>query len=115
MWKSIRLETYDYEKIYVAGVLRNDFHFIMNMKNAGKFKNLFDSAELGNEPKTHHWIENYVKNYMKEELYTDDIAPGIHQEVLRKLYKFSYMKGHISEPILSELGLSVREISKWAP
>jgi hypothetical protein len=58
--------------------------------------------------------ENYVKNYMKEVLYSDNIGAGIHQEVLRKLYKFSYKKGHISESILTELGLTVREISNWS-
>jgi hypothetical protein len=98
LWKDINLETYDHEKIYVNahGGGNGDFHFIMNQENARAFKYLYDSIHLGNKYSMHFWIQNYVEKYMKKKLYMDDIIPGLHQEVVRKIYDFSIHRGHLS-------------------
>jgi hypothetical protein len=89
LWKDIILSNYLYldKNIYVNGHVdsNGDFRFIMNNNNSNLFKNLYDSIKLGNEHRVHHWIKNYVINYLKIELIMDDITPGVYQEVLRKM------------------------------
>lgn len=87
LWKNINIEKYDREKIYVNAheKCNGDFHFIMNNDNANQFKYLYDSIQIGNRHGSHYWIKNYVEKYMKKKLYMDDIIPGVHQEVIRKI------------------------------
>ena len=87
LWKNINIEKYDREKIYVNAHdnSNGDFHFIMNKENANQFKYLYDSIKIGNRHIQHYWIKHYVEKYMKKKLYMDDIIPGIHQEVIRKI------------------------------
>jgi len=87
LWEDMRVGDYDTEKIYVNAHENSngDFHFIMNNKNAGQFKYLYDSIQLGNRHKTHFWIKNYVEKYMKKKLYMDNIIPGVHQAVIRSI------------------------------
>jgi hypothetical protein len=100
LWKDIVLSNYtDLDnKIYVnAHPEKNgDFHFVMNQEKSTKFKNLYNSINLGNRYVVHYWIQNYIVNYMRTTLVMDDIIPGEHQEVLRKIYEFSINKGYLS-------------------
>ena len=103
LWKNINLDLYidgiNKDKIFVNGHPdeNGDFHFIMNSKNATIFKNLYDSIDLGNKAISHFWIKNYIINYMKKPLLKDEIIPGRHQEVARKLKDFSIRPNHITE------------------
>ena len=89
LWKDMNLKQYTGldDTIYVNahGGGNGDFHFIMNHDNSHNFKNLIYSIPMGNEYRMHYWIQNYILNYMKINLKMDDIKPGIHQEVLRKM------------------------------
>ena len=100
LWKDILLKNYlDLEKkIYVNGHddSNGDFHFVMNRNTSSEFKNLYHSACNGNKHKLHGWIKNYVQNYLRFELRMDDIIPGEHQNVLRKLEEDSIPKGFIT-------------------
>jgi hypothetical protein len=98
LWKDINLIEYDKEKIYVNAHCdsNGDFHFIMNQNNATQFKYLYDSIKLGNHYIMHFWIKNYVINYMKQNIYMDNIIPGFHQEVIRKIYYDSINCGRLS-------------------
>lgn len=68
LWKTIDIEKYDHEKIYVNAHHNSngDFHFIMNQKNAHQFKYLYNSIQLGNKHVEHFWIKRYVERYMKK-------------------------------------------------
>jgi len=98
LWKDINLSNYINleNNIYVNGHVEcnGDFHFIMNNNNSKLFKNLYDSINLGNNYKVHYWIKNYIVNFLKLNLLMDDIIPGVHQEVLRKMYHFVYNWEH---------------------
>jgi hypothetical protein len=98
LWKDIVLSNYDLSEIYVNAHhdSNGDFHFIMNSDNASNFKYLYDSIKLGNHYRMHFWIKNYVNHYMKKNLIMDEIIPGNHQEVIRKIYGFSINAGHLS-------------------
>lgn len=116
LWKELKLSNYKDNKIYVNGDNNNDnnidgdFHFVMNMNNANKFKKLIFSTNSGNPAAAHFWINNYVKNYINKELKPDGIIPGIHQEVLRKIYDYSYIHKHITDNNLKEYDLTLDEI-----
>ena len=106
LWKDIILNNYTELKndaIYVNAYSEHfghgtgDFHFIMNSDVSGLFKNLIDSINEGNKHVLHLWIKNYIINYIKKPLLMDDIEPGIHQEVLRKIHTYSLSKGHLTE------------------
>lgn len=100
LWKDMVLSNYtDLDnKIYVnAHIGKNgDFHFVMNKQKSTEFKNLYNSINLGNRHVVHHWIQNYIVKYMHTTLVMDDIIPGKHQEVLRKIRGFSIEKGYLS-------------------
>ena len=106
LWKDINLDLYisdiNKDKIFVNGHRNKngDFHFIMNSKISKIFKNLYDSRDLGNKGICHFWIKNYVINYMKKPLLEDEIVPGVHQEVARKLREYSIKPNHITEEYL---------------
>ncbi len=97
LWKHIILDTYDLNdtKIYANGRKTNDFHFIMNNSNSAILKELFDSPLKGNNQRAHHWIPNYIENFCHKKVVADTIIPGKHQEVIRKIKKFSINKGHL--------------------
>jgi hypothetical protein len=119
LWKDMDLKKYDTDKIYVTGHkghggFGGDFHFVMNMRNANKFKNLYDSLHQGNAPPSpHHWIKKYVFDFMKSDLIMDDIIPPHHQEVLRKIKgrpRAAYELGFISEEILKQYDLKLTDL-----
>jgi hypothetical protein len=73
-----------------------EFYFIMNDQNSIDFKYLYDSIKLNNKYQVHYWIKNYVINYMKKQMIMDDIIPGTHIEVLRKIVQLSINCGYLS-------------------
>lgn len=89
LWKDIILDNYYFNdnNIYVNGHKEGngDFHFIMSNNNSIVFKGLFDSPLKNNKYKVHHWIKNYIVNYCGKTLLLDEIIPGKHQEVIRKI------------------------------
>jgi hypothetical protein len=89
LWKDMNLNEYTNlnDIIYVNAHHdgNGDFHFVMNHDTAYDFKNLYDSLYLGNVYGMHHWIKNYVLNFMKKQLVMDNIVPGRDQEVIRKI------------------------------
>lgn len=102
LWKDIILNNYklDSNNIYVNAHqgCNGDFHFIMSNDNSVIFKDLFDSPLKNNNPhKMHHWIKNYIINICNKKLIMDNIIPGKHQEVIRKIINFSINKGYLSQ------------------
>lgn len=114
LMKNIDLYKYEKNKIYVNGhpESKGDFHFIMNFNNIKEFKNLYDSADYGNPHETHFWIKNYVNKFLKKELIMDDIIPGLHQEVLRKI-KLTITNFKIDVNSLLTYGLTLEDINKY--
>lgn len=115
LMQDIDFSLYHQDKIYVNGALgpdgwTNDFHFIMNVDNIMKFKSLYDSIELGNHHNTHYWINNFVKNIMGKKLTPDTIQPGLHQEVLRKVYSTTIKHFNVPMENLLQYGLTKEEI-----
>jgi len=100
LWKDILFDNYtDLDnKIYVNAHPNSngDFHFVMNKTTSNEFKYLYDSIKLGNRYYLHRWIKNYVIHYMHKQLVMDDIIPGHHQEVIRKIVEFSINNGRLS-------------------
>ena len=70
LWKNIILDKYIglEDNIYVNAHPNGngDFHFIMNNVNSHTFKNLYDSALIGNVTTGHFFIKNYVTKFMKK-------------------------------------------------
>ena len=93
LWKDMHLDEYNGldERIYVNAHNNGngDFHFVMNPESATTFRNLYDSVYLGNRAVMHFWIQNFVVNFMQKEMKMDDIVPGSHQEVIRKIAHFT--------------------------
>lgn len=100
LWKNIYLNEYtdlnDYIYVNAHNDCNGDFHFIMNNEKSKSFKNLINSIELGNKHICHYWIKNYIINYMKSKIKVDNIIPGKHQEVIRKIWEFSISTKHLS-------------------
>ena len=78
----------DDNKIYVNKFSdgNGDFHFIMNYNSSIKFKELYNSLNLGNIYGTHFWIKNFVLNFLKKQIVEDEFVAGKDQEVIRKLF-----------------------------
>lgn len=87
LFKNIVLDNYDPNNIYVNnhGNGNGDFHFVMNYENVCLFKYLYNSLDIGNIYGVHYWIKNYVINFMKKDLFEDEIFAGKDQEVIRKI------------------------------
>lgn len=102
IWKDLCLSTYDFDNndntIYVnahPGCI-GDFHFIMKNNLSFNFKFLYNSISQGNPHKTHHWIKNYIVNFMKIKIKCDQIWVGKFQEVLRVIQQYSIVPGHLT-------------------
>jgi len=97
LWKDMILTNYNLENnIYANGYPSSDFHFIMNNNNSYQFKSIYESLNNGNPHIVHFWIMNYVQKYMNINIEGDDIMPGQHQEVFRKIQEYSINKGYIT-------------------
>ncbi len=100
LWKDMILNNYNNleENIYCNGFLngQGDFHFIMSNKNSNNFKNLFNSVTNGNPEIVHCWINNYVKNYMRINMVSDNIKAGVFQDVMKGIQDRSISKGHLT-------------------
>jgi hypothetical protein len=99
LWKNMDLCNYCklYNTIYTPNYYNGlgDFHFVMDNENSSKFKYLYDSLYNGNEHSCHRWIKHYVNTYLNLNMCDDEISPGIHQEVMRKI-QCSLDSNHIS-------------------
>lgn len=109
LWKDMNLDFYasdiSKQKIFVNGHTQEngDFHFLMSSDVAKDFKNLYESRSSGNKCICHFWIKNYIINYMKRDLIKDEIIPGQHQEVARKLKEYSILPKYITiEKLVSD-------------
>lgn len=133
LWKDMILDNYNLNSsnIYVNGHLdgNGDFHFVTSNNNSAAFKGLYDSPLNNNPFKQHFWIKNYLVNFCNKTVLTDEIAPGVNQDVFRndKLKKLT-KKGHLTQEILDMLdtGLEVKKKTitiifagksnhKWSP
>ncbi len=117
LWKDINLNNYDKEKIYVNAMpeAKGDFHFIMNMENTFEFGKIYDTTKYNNivnDTYLHGKIKVYVEQFMHKELLMDDIVPGKHQEVLRKL-KIMIRNTNITNDKFYEYGLTNEEIETY--
>lgn len=112
--KDMNLKEYNSNKIYVNGHTPpdpvGDFHFVMGTELASQFKHLYDGVELGNPCKHHFWMQNYVTNFMKQELLFDNIIAGNHEEVLRKINAIMINGKGIPLEKFLEYGLTREEI-----
>jgi hypothetical protein len=117
LWKDMLLEKYDSSKIYVNAHpnANGDFHFVMNQKNAVDFCGLYDSPKNGNFQQNHAWIKRYVYQFMKQKLEMDDIRPAIHQEVVRKILKYSHIDQKIPFELFGQYGLTEEDIRGLPP
>jgi hypothetical protein len=100
LWKDMNLNEYTnlHDTIYVNAHHdgNGDFHFVMSNHKSSVFKNLIHSINSGNNCIVHFWIKNYILNYMNTNMKTDSIAPGLHQEAIRKIYEYSIAPNHLS-------------------
>jgi hypothetical protein len=56
----------------------------------------------------HCWIRRFVEDHMHKRMLADDVFPGLHQEVMRKIIPFSVNPGHISlERLRTEYGCTL--------
>ncbi len=114
LWKDMILDNYNLNSsnIYVNGHPEGngDFHFVTSNSNSAAFKGLYDSPLNNNPFKQHFWIKNYLVNFCNKTVLTDEIAPGVHQEVFRN-DKLKYTKSHLTQEILDMLdtGLEVKK------
>lgn len=117
IWKNMDLGTYLNDKIYVNAHPNavGDFHFVMNLQNAYEFGKIYEST-FYNNPVTnsylHGKIKLYVQHFMNKVLEIDNISPGSHQEVLRKLKKAIVDRGFNIEYFYS-YGLTKEEIDTY--
>jgi hypothetical protein len=97
IWKDMIFSKYDLNYFYVDGHggYHGEFYFIMSQARASVFKNLYLSATY-NKYAVHFWIKNYVLNYCNFPMKDDDIVPGKHIEVFRKIREYSLNSGHIN-------------------
>lgn len=113
IWKDLNLNQYDVNKIYVNGHPNScgDFHFVMSSENAERFAKLYDSVVQGKIcPRTHGWIKNYVQTQLKQKLIMDDIKPGKHEEVYRKLLDYPIKQFKISKEFFKTYGFTDKDL-----
>ena len=91
---------------------QGDFHFIMGPELAAKFGGVFDSTDW-NPHRPHFWIKNFIEQGMKASVVMDDILPGLHQEVLRKIHAISHKTHNVPLETFTQFGLTLEEIQKY--
>lgn len=111
IWKDMIFSKYDLNYFYVDGHGDNqgEFYFIMSHARASVFKDLYWSATY-NKYAVHSWIKNYIINYCKFPMKDDDILPGKHIEVFRKIRHYSLNTGHIDYEKLGIYDISQDDI-----
>jgi len=111
LWKPMILDRYNVsDTVYLNSSAHSDFHFVMNYENMKKFKSLYEYLKI--DAKMNACIYNFMAATF-DKVSPDDIKEGVHQEVLRKLYEYSYLPRHITEQTISELGLYMDEIKSY--
>jgi hypothetical protein len=116
LWKDMLLKNYFGNYIYTnrhCNVKNGDLHFVMNYDKLLKFKDLYNSANLGNKPFVHKWIEDYINNYIYETPFYDNIQVEKDQDVLRKIYGSSFIHDFITVKQLLNYGLTEEKIKKY--
>jgi hypothetical protein len=98
LWKEMLLDTYTKldGNVYVdAGTSdhNGEMHFVMNSRVSKLFKGLYDSSVVC---RCHRWIKDYVVHSLKLTITNDEILPGVHHEVMRKVNEYSIGRGHLS-------------------
>lgn len=111
IWKDMVFSKYDLNYFYVDGHggYHGDFYFIMSHARASVFKDLYLSVTY-NKHAVHFWIKNYVLNYCKFPMKDDDIQPGKHIEVFRKIREYSLNPGHINYEMLATYDICPEDI-----
>jgi hypothetical protein len=115
LWKDMVLDEYNTDLIYVNnysghGNCNGDFHFVMNSANSNEFKELYFSTDKGNPHRVHHWIQQFIKDFMHKELHMDNIHAAGDQELLRKIRQCSINSGRTNFETLAVYGLTESEI-----
>ncbi len=118
LWKDIDLDSYDNNKIYVNAHPGSggDFHFIMNLSNSYEFSKIYGTTKSNNivtDTSLHGKIRAFVEHYMNKILHMDNIIPGIHQEVLRKLKIMSIDLHKVQIEQFYQYGLTHDEIQTY--
>ena len=113
LWKNLIInENFDGFIVNNHANLGGDFHICFNFKYLHSFSQLFDAIDqLPSE--SHHMIKYYIQKIINVNMMSDDITPGIDQEVVRKL-KCAYSLGNISEDLLNSFGLTIDEIMSYS-
>jgi len=90
LFKDMVLSKYDKNAIYVNAHPNafGDFHLVMNLEHAYKFSQLYETTKSKNRVSDHGLhgkLKVFTEDYIGKPLIMDDIIPGQHQEVLRRL------------------------------
>lgn len=112
LWKDMDLSKYNLNTITINAEPDGggEFHFIMNLQNASKFKFVYDSLLLNNCPINHATFKNYITECLHQNYVLDDIYPAIHQEIIRTMYQNVLPNKYITEEHLNFLGTSSEEL-----
>jgi hypothetical protein len=118
LFKDMELNKYNVNEIYVNAHVDKggDFHFIMNLENSYEFIKLYGMTKFNNivsDHALHGKIKMFVQYIMNKKLIMDDIKPGVHQEVLRKLKLCSIDTHHIPMESFYKYGLTESEILSY--
>ena len=91
IWKDMLFPKYDLTNFYIDGCpnYNGEMYYVMSPQHALLFKDLYLSLKAGNRYVTHAWTKTYLLNYCKIPIRMDDIIPGTHIEVLRKVNGYS--------------------------
>jgi hypothetical protein len=117
LWKDMKLNEYDNDKIYVNAMNNavGDFHFVMNSVNAQEFCKIYETTFYNNvvtNSYLHGKIKLYVENFMNKTLLIDNIKPGQDQEVLRKLNR-AITNNNLDIKNFYQYGLTNEEICSY--
>lgn len=105
--KNINFKNYDNTVITHLG----DFYFIMSSENSRLFTGLYDSSLIGNIPRPHYWIDNFIVNYMHRKLVIDtSVIVGKEIEVVRKIYRHCVLEHGVPVDYFQKYGISVDEV-----
>jgi hypothetical protein len=116
LWKDMLMSQYTDDEIYANYFHKGDFHFIMTQEKALKFgMNLFDSISNTVQPKEHHLVNDFSREYFNKPLKGDNIIPGKYpggfQEVIRKLKELDSKQ--LSEIPFEDYGLTRKEVDNY--
>ena len=103
LWKDMDLKLYSPTAITTNGK-GGDFHYIMSKENAIKFSGLYDRLNNAHYRSGCGLYNRFISD-LNVTRNSDDVLPNKHQEVLRKLRKYTLPNKSISNETLLEFGL----------